>query len=538
MRLVTDKDTLRCYKLLHPVNYHTPLKSVTMKIGCKEMAIIEAPPKHELLTDHLNETWQAPAPIMSNIEHTAPYPIQALPPIIQRAITTYQKYGQQPISLIACSALANVSLACQTLANVARDRMLVSPVSLFFLVVAGSGERKSAADYMFSKATRQWQLNAREQLEPDVKIAITLHQAWRVEKEGVLNQIRRSSLLGSEAEVLREYLVNLVSNEPAVPLLPVLFFEDATQEALASHIGHGWPSASLWSDEGGIVMGGHGMQTNTTKFIALLNRLWDGKPFIAHRKTSKSFTVANRRLTVSLMMQPLILEQMLAKNGGISRQSGFLARSLIAYPKTAMGHRYYQEPPETLAALPEFHQRLTDCLDRSLSLDKTGCHTIPTLILSPQAKATWVSFFNQIEAGLKHSNQWQTIKDFASKAAENVARLAALFHLFEGREGDISVEQVERASEVIYWHLNETKMILGKQPQNPIQDDSSRLLGWIIDKGLSETTPRYLQQFSPIRDKAKRDLAIKNLSELNYLRTGKIQGKTIIIINPYLQKIE
>jgi len=318
------------------------------------------------------------------------------------------------------------------------------------------------------------------------------------------------------------------------PSSPSYSLKTPPQEALASHIAHGWPSASLWSDEGGIVMGGHGMQTNSTKFIALLNRLWDGKPFIAHRKTSKSFTVANRRLTVSLMMQPLILEQMLAKNGGISRQSGFLARSLIAYPKSAMGCRYYQEPPETLAALPEFHQRLTDCLDTSLSLDKTGCHAIPTLVLSHQAKAAWVSFFNKVESGLQHSSQWQTIKDFASKAAENVARLAALFHLFEGREGDISVLQIEQASEIINWHLFETKMILGNQPQTPSQEDSIKLLQWIIDKGLSETTPRYLQQFSPIRDKSRRDLAIQTLSELNYLKTEKREGKTILTINPHL----
>lgn len=499
------------------------------------MTIIEATAT-EPKTITSDNKWPPPTPIIPDIEHTLPYPVDALPRTIQNAITSYQRYGQQPLPLIACSALANVSLACQTLANVARDRLLVSPVSLFFLVVAGSGERKSAADYIFSKAIRQWQLDTRKQLEPEIKVAQTLHQAWRVEKEGILGQIKRNSHLGDETAMLRERLVNVVESEPPIPLLPVLFFEDATQEALASHIAHGWPSASLWSDEGGIIMGGHGMQTNSTKFIALLNRLWDGKAFIAHRKTSKSFTVANRRLTVSLMMQPLILEQMLAKNGGISRQSGFLARSLIAYPKSAMGQRYYQEPPESLSALPEFHKRLTDCLNSSLSLDKAGCHTIPTLNLSSQAKATWVSFFNCVESGLQHSSQWQTIKDFASKAAENLVRLAALFHLFEGREGDISVEQIEQASVIINWHLHETKMILGNQPQNPAQEDSIRLLQWIIDKGLTKTTPRHLQQYSPLRDKIRRDRAITNLSELNYLKAEKYQGKTILRVNPHVLK--
>ena len=272
----------------------------------------------------------------------------------------------------------------------ARDQYLIGPVSLYFLMIANSGERKSAADSIFSQAIRQWQLNVRTQLEPELKIAQTLHQAWKVEKEGLLAQLRRTTVLNDSAETftLRQRLLNLVENEPKLPLLPVLFFEDATQEALASHIAHGWPSASFWTDEGGIVMGGHGMQTNTTKFIALLNRLWDGQVFIAHHKTSQSFTVTNRRLTVNLMMQPLILEQMLVKNDGISRQSGFLARSLIAYPKSSMGHRHYQEPPITLSTIQAFQQRLVQCLDSSLTLDKNGCHNLPILNLSHSAKVS------------------------------------------------------------------------------------------------------------------------------------------------------
>jgi len=89
----------------------------------------------------------------SSEEHK-PYPINALPAIIRNAVLSYQEYGQQPLPLIACSALANVSLACQSAANVMRDNLLNSPISLYFLVIAASGERKSAADSAFGKAIR------------------------------------------------------------------------------------------------------------------------------------------------------------------------------------------------------------------------------------------------------------------------------------------------------------------------------------------------------------------------------------------------
>ena len=258
---------------------------------------------------------------------------------------------------------------------------------------------------MFSQATRQWQLDTREKLSPNVKAAETLHRAWSVEKEALLSRIRSEKRLRNNTDELQDLLLDHMTGEPTIPLSPVLFFEDTTQEALAEHIASGWPSASLWSDEGAIIMNGHGMQNNTTKFIALLNRLWDGKAFIAHRKTTSSFTVDNRRLTISLMMQPIILEQMLAKNGGISRQSGFLARSLIAYPKSEMGNRFYKEPPTKIASLQQYHNRLLDCLESTLILDKNGCHNLPTLHFSKAAKNEWVSFFNQVDICLSYCLQ-------------------------------------------------------------------------------------------------------------------------------------
>ena len=490
---------------------------------------------------HQDIEWTTPLEkiIPETSEKKSPYPIDALPSLIQNAVFSYHQYGQQPLPLIACSALSNLSLACQTLGNVARDKYLVSPVSLYFLSIANSGERKSAVDQTFSKAIRQWQIKMREKLGAEIKVAEAIHKAWAAEKEGLLSQIRKNAFGSENTTMLQVALMQHVSNEPQIPLQPVLFFEDATQEALASHIASGWPSASLWSDEGALIIGGHGMQGNATKFIALLNRLWDGNPFIAHRKTSKSFTVSNRRLTISLMMQPIILEQMLSKSGGISRQSGFLARTLIAYPESEMGNRFYQEPKDMLTSLSSFHNRLTDCLQKTVDLDKHGCHDLPTLELSPAAKTKWISFFNKVESGLKNVNEWQSIKDFASKSAENAARLAALFHLFDDRQGDISSETMDQAIEIISWHMNEAKRVLGQNIEAPVhldKKDANALFHWIIEKGLYETSPRELQQLGPVRDKKRRDTALAILCNEGYLKESKRDGKTMLLVNPCFSK--
>lgn len=477
--------------------------------------------------------WPYPTPLTPILDPEILYPVNALPSILQKAIVTYQHYGQQPIALIASSALANISLACQSLANVARDRYLISPVSLYFIQVASSGERKSNVDNVLSKSAREWEASTRDELAPKINTALTLYNVWKMERDGLLTQIKRSMTAGKNTDLLKESLENLVQQEPIIPLNPTLYFEDATHEALAQHLANGWPSASLWSDEAGIIMGSHSMQSNPTRFVALLNRTWDGKPFSVHRKTSANFILQNRRLTLNLMMQPRILHQMTSMANDISRQSGFLARCLMAYPTSAMGNRFYKEPPDSLDCLTEYNAQLTQCLNQSKKLSHAGCIGLPTLMMSAAAKRLWVQFFNNTEAGLSDKGQWSGIKDFASKAAENVTRLAALFHLFEGKMGEISALHTEQAIEIINWHMQEARRLLTTASTTNMLTDAIKLMNWLLDKGLRKTTTREIQRLSPLRDREQRDSAIGILIEHHVVRFSKEGSKTLLELNPH-----
>src|SRR5207247_2212180 len=140
--------------------------------------------------------------------------------IIRDAVTSYQAYGKQPISMIACSALANISLACQNQANVARDKFLISPISLYFLILSVSGSRKSITDTAFSQATREWEKSIQEELEPEVIAAKTLHQAWHTEKESILSKIRKAASNKSDATEFQDRFIALMHKEPQIPLVP------------------------------------------------------------------------------------------------------------------------------------------------------------------------------------------------------------------------------------------------------------------------------------------------------------------------------
>ena len=138
-------------------------------------------------------TWPEPEPLIEPHDEEKPYPLDALPDVISAAVTEYRAYGQQPLSLIASSALAAASLSSQGLADVARDPRLVGPISLNFSIVAGSGERKTSADRHFTSEIRRWQDEKRESLAGEDGRARAAVAAWEAQQDGVLAKIKAAS---------------------------------------------------------------------------------------------------------------------------------------------------------------------------------------------------------------------------------------------------------------------------------------------------------------------------------------------------------
>ena len=82
---------------------------------------------------------------------THPFPVHVFPSLIRNAIYEVERQTQAPLSLISASALGAISLVCQNRIDVCRLNGLCSPVSLFLLTLAESGERKSTVDKIFMK---------------------------------------------------------------------------------------------------------------------------------------------------------------------------------------------------------------------------------------------------------------------------------------------------------------------------------------------------------------------------------------------------
>lgn len=130
------------------------------------------------------------------------------------------------------------------------------------------------------------------------------------------------------------------------------------------------------------------------------------------------------------------------------------------------------------------------------------------LRLSPQAEQLWFSFYNRTESEMSEIGYLSNMKDYASKMAENMARIAALLHYFEGRNEDISIKAVEAAIQISAWYVDEYKRLFSKVSEfTLVNNESDELYSWIKNYCASTFPPHIsktkILQYGPYRFRNK-----------------------------------
>jgi putative DNA primase/helicase len=273
--------------------------------------------------------------------------------------------------------------------------------------------------------------------------------------------------------------------------------------------------------------------------LALLNVLWDGGTHSVGRRTSESFVVKGARLTVALQVQEATLRSFFDKSGTLARGTGFLARFLVAWPESTQGFRPFTESPANWPHLAAFHRRISEILANPVPMDDDGALTPALLSLSPEAKAAWVAFHDAIEGELASGGELYDVRDVASKSADNAARLAALFQLFEhGMGGAVGLDCFESASRIAAWHLNESRRFFGELALPEELANAARLDSWLIEYcrpgRLQSVGKNFVRQHGPLRDGERLDAAICELADLDRLRLEKEGKRQTIHLNPAL----
>jgi hypothetical protein len=406
-----------------------------------------------------------PAP--TRLPHAEPpaedYPVNCLSPAMRRVVEAIAGMTQAPVAIAAQSVLSVVSLA---FASRAKVETLGSPANAasYFVVIALSGERKSAADKFAMGGVNRTLLEMRAE-----------HARAEQEHEQLLANLPRG-----EERPPRPVCPSFLVTEPTV---------EGAFKAIASRSGFlGW-----FTDEAAAFWGGHSMSKEKQALTCgNLSKFWDGSFFIRPRSTQEGDGyVPPTPTTLNLMFQPILIPETYGNAFLISQ--GLLARMLPAWPQSHMGTRFYKSSTAAdHAAVEAFQYASADALRRNLA-DTTE----RTLTLSAGARNICIKFHDEVEKQLAPGKWAADISGFASKAPEHACRLAALMTLFEDRDATtVSQDTMTNACEIVKYHLKQYKHLCAAGTNDAVVGHAQALLDWLrvnVAPGSGFATDRILQ---------------------------------------------
>ena len=420
---------------------------------------------------------EGPQPLLRPIPLGADYPVDALGPLAE-AVRAVQGMTLAPMAIPAQSALAVAALAVQGFANV-ETLGGVSPPSLYCLTIARSGERKSSCDAPLMAALRQFELDESRALGKANTSWINKQALWKGDRDKILAEAKNPK---AEKRTAAQADLDALGPEPVAPPSANRTVTEPTFEGLTKQYVDGQPSLGVFTDEGGQFIGGHAMNSdNRTKTMAGLNKLWQGDPIQRTRAGDGSYTLFGRRLAVHLMMQPDVARPLLAD--GLATGTGFLPRFLITEPPSTIGTRLSAKAQRDGPALWRHGNRLRAILDTPLPMDPDSRELTPRqLPLSADAREKLVVFADRIETHQRPGGTLAQITGFASKAAEQAARIAAVLTLWQDLDaGEVDAKAMDWGIALAQFYLSEARRLSDAASISVETAQAEKLRVWLMD---------------------------------------------------------
>lgn len=431
---------------------------------------------------------------------TPRFPIRQLPQLLREAVSEVQLIIQAPIPLIVSSALSALSLVCQGRTNVRMPTGSCVPTSLMLLCIAESGERKSTTENIFLAPIRAFQIAKHESYQIRRREWEVQASIWETKERALLKAIAKKMQNNEETVAEEQLLKELAAQKPTAPRSFKMLFDDTSSAALFSSLSTDLPSVGLISSEGASIL-----KSQAFSDFPKLNAMWSGDTITVNRaKGGQNYSLHDCRLTVSVMVQPAPFEAYMKQQGDVTTGAGLWARFLVCKPTSTQGQRFQGHTPPLQEHQKQFTDRLTEILEQNIVLLEKSENEKNVVEFSDDAQNLWRDVSDWIEAEIAKGGLYAEAKGHASKLAENIARVAALFHVIEGTSGPILVKTLDSAIATCLWFSRQYINIFVPIPQEQI--DAEELGTWLDERWERSTRlieKNYILKFGP--SKMRRD---------------------------------
>jgi len=422
--------------------------------------------------------WEPPMPF-SGFALPA-FPTEALPPALAGIVGEMADSVRVPPEWPAMLGLAAFGAAAARRCLVQIGDTHTEPLNLYVAVVGEPGGRKTAALEPIAAPLRDFERDMIQSALPLIAAAAE-ERAVAEKRQGYL---RDAAAKEKNAEKREELTRALLDAGPIgeVPAAPKLLADDVTPEKLAALCAEQGGCMAMFSAEGGIFGILAGRYSDGKANLDLFLKGHAGEDVRVDRKSGPPVHIRRARLSLGLAVQPSLLASL--SDTPSFRGRGLLGRFLYALPEDLAGTRIYQNRPIDPAARAAYES----CIRSVLALpalagdDPDALHV---LRIEGAALNVWAEHHDDVERRQAEGRDLAGIRDWASKLAGAVARIAGGFHLAQwaagGRpwEHPVSEQHVLSAWAVGEYLVPHALAAYGHIAADPALMLAQRILRWI-----------------------------------------------------------
>lgn len=413
-------------------------------------------------------------PLKPEASNLPAFPVDCLPNVMKQYVLAVAEHSQTSPDMAAVIGLGVLASCLQGKFVVEGTPGYTEQLSLYVVVIASPGERKSSVLKDMTHFIEEYEKDANEQLEPVIKA--NKRERAAIERQIAVTEKKLEKKSDASAEMELAALQDRLDEIPEIKKVRYCA-DDCSIEALTSLLANNNGRMTVISTEGGIFDIMSGRYSNKPNLDVWL-KSHCGDTIRVDRLGREAEYIPHPALTAILSIQPIVVNEIMENPAMTGR--GLIARFLYASPPSKIGKRVFCSKPVP----EEIQAAYKNLIYRLMSIPATEDPT--KITLSEKAAQLISEYFLEHEAFL--TGEGQEISDWANKYIGTVLRIAALIHLAEygHEEAEISDVTLQKAIDIGKYFLAHVRYAYALMGNDLSLKKANFVLGKIKKLGSSE----------------------------------------------------
>lgn len=412
---------------------------------------------------------------------------QCLPDRTKRYVNQIQKKTGAPIDMIVLMLLTVYSEAAQGTFDIHMPDGSISPIGIYSLLIAESGEGKSSVLNMIRKPIVELEREFSSQYNQRMSDFLIKEKIWATRDTALVKELSRTVRKAQPTEEIEQLIQQHQNTRNKKPRLLKLSYNKFTPEGFLLGLKNNWPNVGINLDEANDFFNGRAAYDLTP-----LLHCWEGKCLTKDTSSGEtSVFVKSPRVAGVFALQSSVLQRYFERRPGEARGIGLWARFITCKPESTQGSRDIACMSKAKVELDELYARIRELILNSIGDDDEPVER-KLLRFEFRAHRYLIKLGQQIEDSMSLGGELATAKDHASKKIRNICRIAAVMHLFECEGQDIDLYITEKAAAIMNYYTEEfLKIFAEPEEKSQLQQDADLLWDW-MDTFATKHNNRYI----------------------------------------------